>query len=120
MIRRFKYILSFLILLSLIVLGENISISCPNVKYYKETELVITTSAKDKESKCFYYNQYLEVTATNLIIKPWSKEYILFYNQSVDVKIISQTNLFCELSPFNLRINKSYIPRKSIEYHPIS
>ena len=118
--RRFKYILSSLIFLSLIGLGENISISCPNVKYYKETELVSTTNTKGKDSKCFYYNQYLDVTATNLNIKLWSNEYILYYNQRVNVKLISQTNMFSEISPFNLLINKSYIPRKSIEYHPIS
>lgn len=106
--------------MSLIGLGENISISCPNAKYYRETELVNTTNTKEKDSKCFYYNQYLDITATNLNIKLWSNEYILYCNQRVDVHIISQTNLFCAISPFLLLINKTYIPRQSIEYHPIS
>ena len=106
--------------MSLIGLGENISISCPNVKYYKETELVRTTNPKGQESKCFYNNQYIDVTATNLNLKLWSNECILYYNQRVNVKLISQTNIFCEISPINLIINKSYIPRKSIENHHIS
>ncbi|MGM0408737.1 MAG: hypothetical protein ACQERU_12195 [Bacteroidota bacterium] len=118
--RRFIYILSSLILLSLTGLGEDISISCPNVKHYKETELVITTNTKGSDSKCFYYNQYSDVTATNLNTKLWSNEYILYYNQRMAVKIISQTNLFREIRPINLLINQSYIPRKSIEYYPIS
>lgn len=118
--RQFRLILSSLILLSLIGLGENIFVSCPNVKYYKETELVRTTNTKVQDSKCFYNNQFVDASATNLNIKLWSKEYILYYNQKVNVKLISQTNMFCEISPINLIINKSYIPRKSIENHHIS
>jgi hypothetical protein len=118
--RRFKFILPSLIILSLIGFGENSFISCPNIKYYKETEWVNTTNSIEKHSKCFYYNQYLDVAATNLNVKLWSTEYIKYYNLRVNVKLISQTNLFYEISPFNLLINKSYIPRKSIEYHPIS
>jgi len=119
--RRFIYILSSLILLSLIGIGENISLSCPTVKYYKETELVSTTNTKEKDSKCFYYyTQYSDVTATNLNIKLWSNEYILCYNQTVHVSIISQTELFRKIIPINLLIDESYIPRKSIDYHPIS
>ena len=118
--RRFKFILSFVILLSIIGLGENISISCPNVKYYKETEWVSTTNPKGKNSKCFYNIKSLDVEPTNLNIELWSNEYILYYNKKVNVKLISQTNMFCEISPINLIINKSYIPRKSIENHHIS
>ena len=107
-------------LLSLIGLGENISISCPNVKYYKETELVKTTNPKVQESKCFFSNQYINDSDTNLNIKLWSNDYILYYNQRVNVKLISQINIFCKISPIYLIINKSYIPRKSIENHHIS
>ncbi len=32
----------------------------------------------------------------------------------------SQTNLFCEIRPLNLLITQSYLPRKSIEHHPVS
>ena len=98
----------------------NSSISCPNVKYVKETEWVNTGNPKGKVTNCFYYNRYLNVAAEHLNIKPWSNEYILYYNQRVNVKLISQINMFCEISPINLIINKSYIPRKSIENHHIS
>jgi hypothetical protein len=118
--RRFIYILSSLILLSLTGLGEDISASCPNVKDYKETEWVHTTNTIEKDSKCFYYNQSSDVTAADLNINLWSHACILYYNQRVAVQIISQTNLFCEIRPLNLLITQSYIPRKSIEYHPVS
>ncbi len=118
--RRFRYILSTLILLSLIGLGENIPISCPNVNYNKETEFVSTTNTNEKDSECFYYNHPLDVTATNLNIKLWSNEYILYYNQRVDIKYISRLSLFYEISPFNLLINRANIPRKSIDSHLIS
>ena len=42
------------------------------------------------------------------------------FNQKVNVKFISQTNMSCKISPINLIINKSNTPRKSIENHPIS
>ncbi len=51
---RFKYIISSLILLSLIGLGENIFISCPDVKYYKETEWV-STAFGGQEMRKFAY-----------------------------------------------------------------
>ncbi|NOQ25879.1 MAG: hypothetical protein GQ564_11000 [Bacteroidales bacterium] len=118
--RRFKFILSSIIIISLIGLGENIFISCPNVKYYKETEWLSTSNPKGQDSICFYNNQYIDVVTTNLNIKLWSNEYILYYNQKVNVKLISQTNMLFEITPINLIINKSYIPRKSIENHHIS
>lgn len=117
---RIKNILFSIILLSLIAIGENISISSPNVKYYKETELVNTTNTKENNSECFYYNQDSGVTPANLNNKLWSNEYILYYNQRLNVKIISQTNHFCEIRPFNLPLNRPYIPRKSIEHLFIS
>ena len=116
---RFIYILSSLIILGLIGLGENISISCQDVKYYKETEWVTTSNTKVDNSNCFNYSQCIDCTTIYFKIKLWSNEHILYYNQRVNVKLISQTNIFCEISP-NLIINKSYIPRKSIEHHCIS
>lgn len=118
--RIFKYILSTLLFLSLIVLGDNICISCPNVKYYKETERISTTNSEVDNSKCFHYNQNTVKAATNLNIKLWSNECILYYNQSVAVTIISQTNLYCEISPIIFLKNRLYIPRKSIKHHCIS
>jgi hypothetical protein len=98
----------------------NSSISCPKVKYVKETEWVGTTNPKGQDSKCFYINLNLDITVTNLNTKLWSNEYILYYNQRVIVKLISQANTFCEISPINLILNKSFFPRKSIENHHIS
>jgi hypothetical protein len=101
------------------VLGEDICISCPNVKYYKETERVNTTNSEVDESKCFYYNQNTVNAATNLDIKLWSRECISYYNQRMVVSIISQTNLYCDISPIHLLNNRLYIPRKFIEHHCI-
>ena len=120
MIHKFKYILSFLLLLSLIGLGENISDSNPNVKNIKETELVSKTNLNEKESKCFNYNQNIDVTTTILNIKPWSNENIICYNRKTSVNLISLKKMFCEIDLINLIINKSYIPRKSIENHIFS
>jgi len=117
---RFKFILSSLIILSLIGFGLNSIISCPRVKSIKETEWVNTSNLKGKVTNCFYYSRYLNIAAEHLNIKTWSNEYILYYNQSINIKLISQINRFYEISPINLLINKSYIPRKSIEYHYVS
>ena len=117
MIHRFKYILSFLLLLSLIGLGEYISEFNPKVKYRKETEWVSKTNLNEKESKCFSYSQYIFDTDVILKIESWSNEDILYYNQKVNVQLISLTKIFCEIDLINLIINKLYIPRKSIESH---
>ena len=98
----------------------DISISCPNVKYYKETEWVSKTKPKGSDSKCFYNIKSLDATGKNLNITQWSNEYILYYNRRVNIKFISQASTFFGISPINLIINKSYIPRKSIEHHHIS
>lgn len=117
---RFRYILYTLILLSLIVLGENILISCPTAKFYKETEWLITSNTKVENSTCYYSNQYIVHAAIDSNIQFWSIEHILYYNQNVAVAVISQTNLSCEIGPFYLLNNRSYIPRKSLEHHYIS
>jgi len=120
LIHKFKYILSFLLLLSLIGLGENISDSNPRIKYIKETELVSKTNLNEKESTCFNYNQYFDETDAILNKEPWSNESILYYNQKESVKFIFLTKISCEIDLINLIINKSYIPRKSIENHNFS
>lgn len=117
---KLKYILSFLLFLSLAGLGENISISVSNVKHSKETEWVSKTNLNAKESKSFYYNLSIDHTATILDLTPWSIECILFYNQKLNVKLITLTRKFCEIDLISLIINKSYFPRKSIEIHNFS
>jgi len=117
LIHKFKYILSFLLLLSLIGLGENIFDCNPRVKYIKETELVSKTNLNEKESICFNYHQNIDVTTTILNIKSWSNEYILCYNHKISVHLISLKKMFCEIDLINLIINKSFFPRKSIENH---
>lgn len=120
MIHKFKYILSFLLLLSLIGLGENISDSNLKAKYIKETEWVSKTSLNEKESKCFNYKQDIDNTDAILNIEPWSNEHILYFNQKERVKFISLTKIACEIDQIILIINKSYIPRISIENHNFS
>ena len=109
-----------MLLLSLIGLGENIFDSNSKVKYIKETELVSKTNLNEKESKCFNYNQYIDVTTTILNIKPWSNDYIICYNHKMSVHLISLKKIFCEIDLINLIINKSFFPRKSIENHIFS
>jgi len=118
--QQFKYILSSLIVLSLIGLGENISINCPNVKYYKETEWVSESNPVSSDSNCFDYSEYFAGATTNSNIKLWTVEHILYYNNNVNVIFISQTNTLVEIKPFNILISRIHSPRKSIEYHSIS
>ena len=117
---KLKYILSFIIFLSLAGVGENISASYSRVKHLKETELVSKTNLNEKELKCFYYNLSIDVTTTIPDITPWSNECVVFYNQKLNVKLITLTKKFCEIDLISLIINKSYSPRKSIEIHNFS
>lgn len=114
---RFKYILSSLIFLSLIGIGDNIFIPYSDVKYVKETEWSTKAIPNEKVSRCCHFIQYFYVTVTNLNIKTWSNEYTNYYNQKVSVKLISQTKIFCNVGLINWIFNKLYIPRKSIENH---
>lgn len=118
--RQFRYIISSFIILSLIGLGTGKAISLPNVKYYKETELVSKATSAAKESKCHYYSQYLDVTVDELITKLWSDKYILYYNHKISVQLISLKKLFSEREPIFRLFNKNYTPRNSTENHPIS
>jgi len=120
LIHKFKYILSFLLLLSLIGIGENISDSRLRLKNSKETEWLSKTRLNEKESKCFSYIQYIDVTTSFLNIKPWSNENIICYNHTTGVHFISLKKMFCEIDLINLIINKSYTPRKSIKNHNFS
>ena len=115
----FKIILSTLLLLSLIVLGENILITCPSVKYDKETEWLSTGHTKTEHSISYYSLQFIDDAASDLK-QFWTKDHILYYNQMVAIIIISQTSQCCETLPFYLLNNRSYIPRKSMEPHSIS
>ncbi|MEN8905403.1 MAG: hypothetical protein ABF289_05540 [Clostridiales bacterium] len=86
-----------------------------NVRYYKETEWLKTGNVVEKDSKCFFHNFYLNVAAEPLNVKPWSDDYILHFNEIVRVKLISQIKTYSQRDPMILMMNKSYIPRKSIE-----
>jgi len=114
----FKYTFATLIVLSLIGLGENILISCPNVKYLKETEWVNKESAKRKVSRCYNFIKYNFVKVANLNLKTWSIKNVVYYNRKVTIKLLSQNKLFCKIGCINLIFERSCIPRKSIEnYH---
>lgn len=117
---RFKIVLPSLIILSLIGFVGYSSISCPNVKYYKETEWLKTSYPTEKDSKCVYYSFYLNDATEPLKVKPWPINCILHFNQKVRVKLITQIKTYRKREPMVLMINKSYIPRKSIENHNFS
>lgn len=114
----FKYTLATLIVLSLIGLGENIFISCPNVKNLKDTEWVNKESSNRKVSRCYHFIKSKLVKVANLNLKTWSKKYVLYYNRKVSIKLLSQNKLFCKIDSINWIVERSFIPRKSIEnYH---
>ena len=111
----FKHILSFLIFLSLLGLGQDIFINCPNVKYSKETEWVIKASQNGKASRCYSCKQSFVATDSGLNLKSWSNEVAFCYNQKVSIKLISQAKIFYEVGSIDLILSKLYNPRKSIE-----
>ena len=117
---RFKIVLPTLIVLSLIGFVGDSANSSLNVKYYKQTEWVKTTNLVEKDSKCFFYSFDLNVAIEPLNVKPWSDDYILHFNEKVRIKFISQLKTYRNRDSINLLINKSYIPRNSIEEHPLS
>jgi len=117
---RFKIVLPTLIILSLIGFVSDSANSGFNIKYYKETEWLKTSNSTQKDSKCFFYSCYLDVNVVPLIIKPWSDDYILYFNEKVRIKLISQIKTYRKRDPMILMMNKSYIPRKSIETFHLS
>ena len=117
---RVQYIFSFFIILSLLGLGENAIITCPNVKNIKDTEWTTKTNPNVKVSKCYHYHQSLNSIVTNQKIHSWSKEFTIFYNRIISIKFLSQAKVFSIIPLISLISNKLYIPRKSIEYHHIS
>lgn len=113
----YKYILSTLIILSLLGLGENNFISCFNVKYIKQTELFNTVNPNERVSSNYQFSQYIHSAVTILFIKSWSNDYTLIFNQKVRVKLKSQGKLFCIVASLNEIINELMAARKSIENH---
>lgn len=113
----FKHILSTIIILSLLGLGENTFISCFNVKYIKQTELVNIVNSHERVSRSYHFSQYIHSAVTILKIKSWSNDYTLIFNQKVNIKLKSQGKLFCTVASLNLIINELIAPRKSIENH---
>jgi len=107
-----------LIVLSLIGLGENVLISCPNVKYLKETEWVNKETSKRKVSSCYHFIKCNFVKVANSNLKTWSKNYVVYFNRKVNIKLFSQNKLFYKIDCINWIFESSCIPRKSIEnYH---
>ena len=102
----FKYFFSTLIILSLLGFGEKTSISCFNVENIKQTELVNTVNSNEKVSRCYIFSQYLYSAVSILIIKSWSDDYALIFNQKVSVKLKSQVKLFCAVATLNWKINE--------------
>jgi hypothetical protein len=118
--KSFQYIFSFIVILSLLGLGENVIITCPNVKNVKDTEWITKTSSNVKVSKCFDYHQTANITFTNIDLHSWSNEFSISYNRILNVKFLSLSKRFYLTDLINLISNKLYIPRKSIEYHNFS
>lgn len=118
---RFKIVLlPTLLILGLIgFVGDSTNQSF-NVRYYKETEWIKNGNAVEKDSKCYFYSNHLNVVIEPLNVKPWSDDYILCFNEKVHIKIISQIKTYRKRDPMILVMNKSYTPRKSIDNHRIS
>jgi ABC-type transporter lipoprotein component MlaA len=117
---RFKIALPTFIILSLIGFAGESANRNFNVKYYKETEWVKTNNPVEKDSKSFFYSFYFNVVIESLDVKPWSESYISYFNEKVRVKLILQVNSYRAQESIHMIINKSYIPRKSIEDYSIS
>lgn len=120
MTSRIKYIFSFFIILSLFGFGENAFTNFPSVKNIKETKWITRSTPNSKVSKCYHYNQCSKIISANPKLHSWSIEYIVLYDQKVNVKLISQAKICDNINTINLIVNKIFIPRKSIEYHDIS
>jgi hypothetical protein len=118
--KSFQYIFSFIVILSLLGLGENVIITCPNVKSVKDTEWIIKNSSNVKVSKCYDYHQPAKITFTNIDLHSWTNEFSISYNRILNVKFLSLAKRFYLTDLINLISNKLYIPRKSIEYHKFS
>jgi hypothetical protein len=117
---RLKIALPTFIILSLIgFVGESAN-SGLNVKYYKETEWVKTNDPIEKDSRCFFTGFYLNVISEPINVKPWSDDTILYFNEKIRVKLISQLKTHRKRDPISLLVNKSYFPRNSIDDYPIS
>lgn len=93
-------------------------ISCPNVKYLKETEWINKEISEKKVSRCYHFVKCNFAKVANSNIKTWSKNYVVYYNRKVKIKLHLQNQLFYKKNCKNWIIASSYVPRKSIEnYH---
>jgi hypothetical protein len=117
--KHLKYIFSFFLVLSLLGLGENVIITCSNVKNNKETEWVTKANPNVKVTKCYHYHQSFNSNVTIQNLHSWSNAFTIFYNRIISVKFLSQSKIFGIIPLIGLISNKLYIPRISIEYHHI-
>lgn len=115
---RFKIALPVFIIFSLIGFVGDSTNSSFNIKYAKETEWVKSNNTNEEDSKCFFHSYYLDVAVQCLNVRPWSDNYLVYFNEKVRVKLISQIKIKHKRDPVRLLMNKSYIPRKSIEEYP--
>ena len=117
---RFRYIFSFLLILSFFGFGESIPITCASIKNIKETEWVTKANANTAVSKCYHYNQFINFANAFLNLHSWSIKGSIYYNRIISIKFLTQTKVFSIINNINLISNKLSIPRRSIEYHTIS
>ena len=120
MISRIRYFFSFFIILSLFGFSENSYIHSPTPRNIKETEWITKSNTNGTVSKCYHYNQCINIASTNLNLRSWSNDFRILYDREVNVKFISLSKIFNHINTINLIGNKIYIPRKSIEYHDFS
>jgi hypothetical protein len=116
----FKYIFSFLLILSFFGFGESTPISCSSVRNLKETEWIVRANSNADFSKCYHYNPCNQVKEPNFDIPAWSNDVVIFYNRIVTLKLISQSKIYSIVKVIHLIINKLNISSRSIEYHFIS
>lgn len=119
MISRIKYIFSFFIILSLFGFGENSFNNFPATKNIKETEWITKSNPNRKFSKCYHFHQRANTASANLNLHSWSRDFRILYDRKINVKFLSQSKISDNIITINLRGNKIYISRKSIEYHNI-
>lgn len=115
MIKRLRYIVPALILLSLTALGDNIFIPDFCVKYSKETQWVTQASSAEKISKCFDYTQHFYSEDVALHLNLWSNEIANSFSRKVHVKTLLQTNILYHIRFKNRLFITLNIPGKFIE-----
>ena len=112
----FKYISSFFIILSFLVLGEVNVRTTSNVKNINESEWVTKTYRNGKISRCYRYNPH-NVLITDHSLHTWTNEINNIFNHKVIVILLLQAKIFNDIIPINLIFNKFPIQKDSFEYH---